>query len=71
MSDIDISFRKSQAQFSLYYKDVPQPDVDVCESFMEELKKSPMKIVEGMRDAAKKAGYDDQKGFEGVLKEIG
>ena len=46
ISDYDISFKKSQMQLSVYYKEAAIPDKEICEKFKEELKKSPAKILE-------------------------
>ena len=46
ISDLDMSFKKSQMQLSVYYKEAAIPDKEICEKFKEELKKSPAKILE-------------------------
>jgi len=46
IADVDISFKKSQVQFSAFYKDMESYDKDLCESFMKELRQSPKKIQE-------------------------
>jgi hypothetical protein len=55
LSDLDLSFKKSQAQLSVYYRDVDTPDKDVCDKFQEELAKSPQRIMKQIQDAADKA----------------
>ena len=57
MSDLDISFKKSQVQLSAYYKTIDSPDADICKPFEEELRKSPQKILDQM-----KAGSDSPFG---------
>lgn len=54
LSDLDISFKKSMAQFTAYFKDVPYADKAFCEKFMAELKTAPSKFKEQM-DAAKES----------------
>ena len=44
ITDFDLSFKKSQCQFSAYFKEGGNPDPDVCKAFLEELKKAPEKI---------------------------
>jgi hypothetical protein len=46
VSDLDISFKKSQLQLSLFYKDVTNPDREICDAFEKELIKSPSAIYE-------------------------
>ena len=64
VSDLDLSFKKSQVQFSLFYKDIESPDSEVCDNFKEELRKSPAKIFEQMKN------YGPGKGLEDSLKQL-
>lgn len=41
IDDIAIEFKKSQMQFTTYYKVIDKPDREVCDKFMETLLKSP------------------------------
>ena len=47
--DLDMSYRKSQVQFSVYVKEVKEKDQEICDKFTEELKKSPQKILDQMK----------------------
>lgn len=51
VSDLDISFKKSQMQLSAYYKHIANPDQAVCDAFQDELNKSPKKLMDQMRKA--------------------
>jgi hypothetical protein len=64
VSDLDLSFKKSQLQLSLFYKNISNPDKEVCDNFAEELKKSPGKIFEQMKD------YGPGKGLEDSIKQL-
>jgi hypothetical protein len=55
LSDLDLSFKKSQAQFSVYYKDVDTPDSEVCGAFKEQLAQQPQKIFNHIKTASEKA----------------
>jgi len=46
VSDLDISFKKSQLQLSLFYKEVTNPNREVCDAFEAQLIKSPSAIYE-------------------------
>lgn len=50
VSDFDISFKKSQCQVSAYFKDVETPNKQVCEAFMEELRKAPDMIKKQLEE---------------------
>jgi hypothetical protein len=45
VADIDASFKKSQVQFSAYYKPSDSMDAKLCKAFMDELRQSPKKIL--------------------------
>ena len=64
VSDVDLSFKKSQVQFSLFYKDIANPNKEICDAFEKELKKSPQKIFEQMKN------YGPGKGLEDSLKQL-
>ena len=64
VSDLDLSFKKSQLQMSLFYKDVANPDREVCDAFDEELKKSPSKVFEQMKN------YGPGKNIEDSIKSL-
>ena len=64
MSDLDLSFKKSQLQMSLFYKEVANPVREVCDAFEEELKKSPSKVFEQMKN------YGPGKGLEDSIKSL-
>lgn len=53
VSDIDISYKKSQMQFSTYQTpySLNEDDEDMCEHFHEELNAHPEKILEQMNGA--------------------
>jgi type II secretory pathway component PulC len=72
-SDLDLSFKKSQVQLGLYYKDVQVSDKEICEAFKEELSKSPAKIMSQIKAASEKANeHMEQMKEKGVdrAKEI-
>lgn len=46
IADIAIDFKKSQMQFSTYYKLVKNPDKGICEEFLDQLLHSPQKILD-------------------------
>ena len=50
MSDLDLSFKKSQFQLSVFYKNINKPNREICDVFEEELKKSPQKIFDKMKN---------------------
>ena len=49
ISDFDISFKKSQMQFSVYQKEVSEKPKDLCDDFIEKLNESPHKILDAMK----------------------
>ena len=55
ISDLGLNYKKSQAQLSLFYSDVEIPNQVVCDTFKEQLAKSPMKIMKQIQSAASKA----------------
>lgn len=62
IADIGLDFRKSQMQFTTYYKVVENPDRGICDNFLEQLLKSPQAIL----DKIKRSGNLEalQQGFE-------
>lgn len=46
IADFDIAFKKSQAQFSAYYKPTKYANKELCDKFFEELRQSPNKIID-------------------------
>lgn len=46
MADIDMTFKKSQAQFTLYSKETKYANKALCDKFFEELRQSPNKIID-------------------------
>jgi hypothetical protein len=64
ISDIDLSFKKSQVQFSMFYKKISNPNREICDSFDEELRKSPQKIFDQMKN------YGPGMGIEDNLKQL-
>lgn len=62
IADLDISYKKSQAQFTAYYKTIEEPDKDICDAFKKELQKTPKKILEQMK------GGDDSPFQKGLKK---
>lgn len=53
IADLDISFKKSQVQFSAYYKDTKHMNKKLCEDFLAELRESPNKIFNQFIDQDK------------------
>jgi len=49
---------------SLFYKEVANPDKEVCDAFEEELKKSPSKVFEQMKN------YGPGKNIEDSIKSL-
>jgi len=41
IGDIGLDFKKSQMQFTTYYKVINKPNAEVCDEFLETLLKSP------------------------------
>lgn len=64
VSDLDLSFKKSQVQFSLFYKEITNPNKEICDAFEEELRKSPQKIFDQMKN------YGPGKGLENTLSQL-
>ena len=62
IGDIGLDFKKSQMQFTTYYKHIKKPDPAVCDKFLEDLLKSPQAIL----DKIKKSGSMEaiQRGIE-------
>lgn len=50
MADLDVSFKKSQVQVSAYYKDTKYANKELCEKFIEELRKSPDRFLDKFND---------------------
>lgn len=48
----------------MFYKMVENPDKDICDAFEEELRKSPQKIFDQMKN------YGPGKGMEDSLKQL-
>lgn len=46
---MDIAFKKSQVQFTTYYKDTKHVDKVLCEKFLKELRESPDKFLKQFR----------------------
>ena len=59
VSDLDLSFKKSQAQFSLFYKPVENPNKEICDKFATELGKSPEQIMAKMKQLGPGKGLED------------
>ena len=38
LADLDVSFKKAQVQLSTYYKEIQNPDADICARFYEDLR---------------------------------
>lgn len=49
IADIGLDFRKSQMQFTTYYKVVENPDRGICDNFLEQLLKSPQAILDKIK----------------------
>lgn len=49
VADLDIAYKKSQAQFTLYYKAIENPDRNICDPFQKELEKAPQAILASMQ----------------------
>ena len=49
IADLDVSFRKSQAQMSMYYKNIDNPDEDICRAFKESVMRSPQEILDKIK----------------------
>jgi len=49
IADFDISYKKSQAQLTAYYKAIENPNKEICDSFKKELAKAPQKIIQQMK----------------------
>lgn len=49
VADIGLDFKKSQMQFTTYYKVLENPDPAVCEPFLQELLKSPQTILDRIK----------------------
>lgn len=52
INDIGLDFKKSQMQFTTYYKLIENPSASVCDEFLDTLLKSPQTIL----DKIKKSG---------------
>lgn len=50
VADLDISFKKSQCQFTAYYKDVKHYNKKICDKFLDELRKQPQKVMDQFGD---------------------
>jgi len=61
VADIDITFKKSQAQFSAYFKKTKYANKALCEKFFQELQGAPNKLKEVL-DPAKNSAL--AKGME-------
>jgi len=48
LADLDVSFKKAQVQVSTYYKEIHNPDPEVCEKFYEDLAAAPAKYKDEM-----------------------
>ena len=48
-------------QLSAYYKHIDEPDSAICDNFKEELRKSPQKIIDQIREKSE---------FEQTVKEL-
>lgn len=44
IADLDIAFKKSQVQFSAYYKETKYQNKKLCDDFLSELRESPNKF---------------------------
>lgn len=51
LSDLDITFQKSLAQISAYFKEVPYASKEFCEKFVNDLKQAPNKIKDQLDQA--------------------
>ena len=70
LADIDLSFKKSQMQLGLYYKDTETPDADVCNHFFKQLGESPQKIMDQIKRASAKAEEEMRKMKDGSVKKV-
>jgi hypothetical protein len=59
ISDVDISYKKSQMQLGLFYKTIDNPNKAICDAFEEELKKSPQKVFDQMKNFGPGEGLAD------------
>ena len=50
IADLDISFKKSQVQFSAYYKETKYQNKKLCDDFLAELRESPNKMFKQFMD---------------------
>jgi len=55
----------------MYYKDIAIPDKDICDSFKEELKKSPQRIMKQIKNAADQANKKIREVNDKKTKEVG
>mmetsp|Transcript_42148 Transcript_42148/g.64639 ORF Transcript_42148/g.64639 Transcript_42148/m.64639 type:complete len:555 (-) Transcript_42148:60-1724(-) len=75
LSDLDVSFKKSQVQLSGYYKDVEKPNKAVCDAFLRDIKNAPQMLkdqlektgpigesLKGLTDMAEGLGENLKKG---------
>ena len=46
IADIDLTFAKSQAQLTSYYKEVPLENKDYCAEFLKAVRESPSKMMD-------------------------
>ena len=66
IADLDMSYKKSQVQFSVYYKETENADKAICDKFKEELKKSPQKILEQIKGGEDSAIAKGMKAYNDV-----
>lgn len=49
IADMDVAYKKSQVQFSIYYKDTEYLDLDKCIEVLEEFMEDPLKHISPLR----------------------
>lgn len=69
--DLDVSFRKSQMQFSTYFKPVEREDQEICSKFRDELAKGPKKIMDQWNDKSSSSPFNEiARGLKDVQDKV-